>query len=201
MPSMQQNYHQQQQQQQLQQNYSIYQSQQQQQQHQHQQAPIAALQQQTQQQIYPPPPHYHQHRHSETTGILVNKSQTQTLARQSNTVTFAKDTLDASTPEATANIYERDKHNVYKCSTLRHGGKFDSAKPSSIQNYPLPAIPGTGAGGGPPPPSQSQVQPVQIKKETKDGIYSSRYEYLLLFHFSLHITLNPLQKGTYVSEP
>lgn len=177
--------YQQQQQQQLQhqqqvQNYSIYQSQMAHQQpppavaqHQ-QQVPLAALQQQTQQQIYPPPPHYHQHRHSETTGILVNKSQTQTLARQSNTVTFAKDTLDASTPEAAAvaNIYEqRDKHsNIYKCSTLRHGGKFD--KPTSIQNYPLPAIPG---GGQPPPPSQvQQVQPVQIKKETKDGIYSSR---------------------------
>lgn len=172
-----QNYQHQQQLQQQQQNYSIYQSQMshQPQQQQLQQAPIAALQQQTQQQIYPPPPHYHQHRHSETTGILVNKSQTQTMARQSNTVTFAKDTLDASTPqEAAANIYERDKHNIYKCSTLRHGGKFDSAKPTSIQNYPLPAIPGATSGGGPPPPSQSQVQPVQIKKEGKDGIYSSR---------------------------
>lgn len=92
------------------------------------------------------------------------------MARQSNTVTFAKDTLDASSTTTPDNggIYERDKHNVYKCSTLRHGGKFDSAKPSSIQNYPLPAIPGQ------PVVSQSQVQPVQIKKEGKDGIYSSR---------------------------
>lgn len=135
---------------------------------------------QQQQQIYPPPPHYqHRHQLSDTTahtsaGILVNKSHTQTMARQSNTVTFAKDTLDATNCQDPGVLYESNKqHNIYKCSTLRHGGKFDSAKPS-IQNCPLPAIPTNTSVGYSGPTQQSQMQPVQIKKEGKDGIYSSR---------------------------
>lgn len=37
-------------------------------------------------------------------------------------------------------MYERDKQ-IYKCSTLRQGGRFDSAKQPSILNCPLPEIP------------------------------------------------------------
>lgn len=37
-------------------------------------------------------------------------------------------------------IYDRDK-GIYKCSTLRQGGKFDPKYKPSILNCPLPEIP------------------------------------------------------------
>lgn len=38
-----------------------------------------------------------------------------------------------------SSIYDRDK--IYKCSTLRQGGKFDPKYKPSILNCPLPEIP------------------------------------------------------------
>jgi hypothetical protein len=63
---------------------------------------------------------------------------------------------EASIPNSNAissEMYERDKQ-IYKCSTMRQGGKYDakgqpiySAKPS-ILNCPLPEIPKEAGGGG-----------------------------------------------------
>lgn len=47
---------------------------------------------------------------------------------------------DVPTTTADTGIYERDKQ-IYKCNTLRQGGRFDSGKSSSILNCPLPDIP------------------------------------------------------------
>lgn len=47
---------------------------------------------------------------------------------------------DVPTTTVDTGIYERDKQ-IYKCNTLRQGGRFDSGKSSSILNCPLPDIP------------------------------------------------------------
>lgn len=66
-----------------------------------------------------------------------------TLRRQPNTVRDSIETIPSSNTIDSA-MYERDKQ-IYKCSTMRPGGKYDekgsfSTKPS-ILNCPLPEIP------------------------------------------------------------
>jgi len=83
----------------------------------------------------PPPP-------SSSTAI----GMAHTLRRPAQHHQLAKDTVEAI-PNSNAidsAMYERDKQ-IYKCSTMRHGGKYDTKtgqliKPS-ILNCPLPEIP------------------------------------------------------------
>lgn len=52
------------------------------------------------------------------------------------TKTFSGDTIIPSSNIVDNDMFERDKQ-IYKCSTLRHGGKYDLHKPSVI---PVPAV-------------------------------------------------------------
>lgn len=76
-----------------------------------------------------------------------------------------------------SSMYERDKQ-IYKCSTLRQGGKFDPKYKPSILNCPLPEIPRDRDS------SHSSVPPGQSTSKTprkdghhlgKDGVNSNQY--------------------------
>lgn len=55
------------------------------------------------------------------------------------TKTFAADTEIPSSNIVDSDMFERDKQ-IYKCSTLRHGGKYDLHKPSVIPAV-IPTVP------------------------------------------------------------
>ncbi|XP_036318812.1 protein tweety isoform X2 [Rhagoletis pomonella] len=76
------------------------------------------------QQQQPPPPHQQQQQHNQI------KSPQDGLHHRDIPATSAMETA----------IYDRDKQ-IYKCSTLRQGGKFDPKYKPSILNCPLPEIP------------------------------------------------------------
>lgn len=128
-----------QQQQHLQQQQQQQQIQQQQQQHQYQQQQYHNSISQPIQPIYvrqmPPLTQLNHHNSSAYAAA--------TLRRQPNLVRDSIETIPSSNAIDSA-MYERDKQ-IYKCSTMRPGGKYDdkssfSTKPS-ILNCPLPEIP------------------------------------------------------------
>ncbi|XP_030381329.1 protein tweety [Scaptodrosophila lebanonensis] len=99
--------------------------------------------QQTHQQQQPPPP-------SQQQQLVASAAQQQHQQHQlyQHQLQHADSTgLDIHVPSTTSSsgmidtaIYDRDKQ-IYKCSTLRQGGKFDSKYKPSILNCPLPEIP------------------------------------------------------------
>lgn len=95
--------------------------------------------------------HLHQHfRHPSDSHVHTGKlspplssvpinSDPHIIKRQSNVVKDTVETIPSSNDIDSA-MFERDKQ-IYKCSTLRQGGKFDKKLKPSILNCPLPDIP------------------------------------------------------------
>ncbi|XP_055910663.1 protein tweety [Eupeodes corollae] len=82
---------------------------------------------QHQQSHQPLPPHMQQH-----PGPMSNQLTTKSPPKETIEVP-SSNSIDSA-------MYERDKQ-IYKCSTLRQGGKFDPKYKPSILNCPLPEIP------------------------------------------------------------
>ncbi|XP_064555662.1 protein tweety [Drosophila montana] len=111
------------------------------QQQQQQPNPHAHQQQAPQQQQQQPPPPSQQQQQQMLQHQLKSpqQQQLQQLQQQQHQQPPEAEVVPISTTMDTA-IYDRDKQ-IYKCSTLRQGGKFDPKYKPSILNCPLPEIP------------------------------------------------------------
>ncbi|XP_023031024.1 protein tweety [Drosophila willistoni] len=103
----------------------------------HHQQQQQQLQQQHQHPQQPPPPSQQQQQLHQLKSPQQHPQQQQ--QQQQHHPQPESDVVPISTTMDTS-IYDRDKQ-IYKCSTLRQGGKFDPKYKPSILNCPLPEIP------------------------------------------------------------
>jgi protein tweety len=122
---------------------------------------LKANQQSLQQQQHQLPPHPHQLQQQQQQPQQYPLTKIQTHDPSSNKLPPPEATIPNSNA-INSEMYERDKQ-IYKCSTMRQGGKYDakgqpiySAKPS-ILNCPLPEIPKEASESGATPTTQSKV--------------------------------------------